>query len=690
MGMELLAPAGSWEALTAAVQSGADAVYLGGDSFSARQSAANFSPELMKRAVEYCHLYGVKVHTAVNTLVKEKELEALRRHIREITQIGVDAVIVQDLGAVRLFREISPDLPLHASTQMTVTSAEGAQELARLGFERIVLARELPQEEIARICRSTDAEIEVFCHGALCMCYSGQCLMSSIIGGRSGNRGRCAQPCRLPYTLNRDGKTVASGYLLSTKDLCLIDELGTLNRIGVKSLKIEGRLKKPEYVAAVVGMYRKYLDSGARVTDADRRELLDAFNRSGLTKGYFSSETGKMMMSMKTPTNVAEEHFSDDVRRRTRPDADIRKVPVTMSFAMRKDDVCRLSVSDGECEVEARGTQKSEAARMRPLDAARIHAQLAKTGGTPFSAEDIRLEVEDNITLPISELNRVRRAALNALAERRCQPPVRRLLPYEKRQTRRGRVEKLDLAVQVETEEQLKAVAKYDVAKLYVPQKLYRRACKLMPQAEVAVALPDIARSGATRIDADAVLAKSLAQLAQYRGARVYGDFRLNVYNSEAVRFLNELAAVTLSPELNLGEIRAAAEQTDATLEVIAYGRLPLMLMENCPIKASCGGCQKGTQKYTLKDRRGEIFPLLCGEGCVSVLLNAKPIFMADKLDELCRTKINCARLIFTVENFSKCDTIMNIYERAANGERVDNPFSPDEFTRGHFYRGVL
>lgn len=691
MEIELLAPAGSWESLTAAVQSGADAVYLGGDCFSARQGADNFSAEQLERAVEYCRLYGVKVHTAVNTLVKEKELEKLVAYIYQLARIGVDAVIVQDMGAAQMFRQIVPDMPLHASTQMTVTSVDGVRALEDLGFERVVLARELSKDEIARICRETNAEIEVFCHGALCMCYSGQCLMSSMIGGRSGNRGRCAQPCRLPYTLLENGKAAADGYLLSMKDLSLIDELKTLKKIGVTSLKIEGRLKRSEYVAAVVGLYRKYLDSGGPVAEKDRQELLNAFNRSGFTKGYFSSQKGKMMMSQKTPGNVAEEKFSDEVYRRVRPDADIRKIPVRMSFSLRADETCSLAVSDGRNCVRIQGTQKSETARTRPLDAERIRAQLAKTGGTPFSAEQIHVNMEDGLALPVSELNYVRRAALDALAAHRRKRKAYPTLPYKMRQMRRAYDGLPELTVQVETMEQLRAAARYSIAMLYVPYRLYHQALTLLPPTKVAVVLPDITKNDMPQYtDAEIVLARNTAQLCQYADRRIYGDFRLNVYNSLAARFFCGLEAVTASPELNLKEIRALTEHTETPVEAIVYGQLPLMLTENCPIRSSCGKCGSNGRTYALKDRRGEIFPLMCGEGCVSVLLNGKRIFMADRFEDLLAAKINRARLLFTVENFSECDTIMNIYERAVRGEQVQNPFASDDFTRGHFYRGVL
>lgn len=323
MSMELLSPAGGAAQLKAAVQSGADAVYMGGYSFNARRSAKNFTPSEMKEMIDYCHMYGVKVHVAVNTLIKEKELGELLEYVYTLNDMGADALIIQDIGAAEMIKKAIPQMELHASTQMTVTSLEGVRYLENMGFDRVVLARELSKNEIEYICKNSNAEIEVFVHGAICQCYSGQCLMSSILGGRSGNRGRCAQPCRLKYSLSDD----KSGYLLSPKDMSLINELQELEKIGVVSLKIEGRLKRAEYVSAVTGIYRKYLDFPSRVSEADKKELLEAFSRTGFTDGYFKNKLGASMMSSADPSNC-ENHFTDEAKARAAENADFRKVPV--------------------------------------------------------------------------------------------------------------------------------------------------------------------------------------------------------------------------------------------------------------------------------------------------------------------------------------------------------------------------
>lgn len=646
MKMELLAPAGSAAALRAAVQSGADAVYLGGTSFGARQSAENFADEEMKRWAEYCHLYGVDVHVTVNTLVKEKELGELQAYVKRLNNIGVDALIVQDLGAADIIKNTCPDLTLHASTQMSVTTLDEVTTLGNMGFSRVVLARELNEKEIEYICKNTDLEIEVFVHGAICQCYSGKCLMSSILGGRSGNRGRCAQPCRLPYDLIEGHKKSGSGYLLSPKDMALINDLGTLKRIGVKSLKIEGRLKRAEYVSTVVGVYRKYLDmlySGneRNASKADMQILEDAFSRTGFTNGYLKNRLGKDMMSHKSPSGTGDTKFTDEAIARTAENANIRKIPVSIMGTLKDNFPLEVTFYDNDGHGGyAVGTLKSEKARNLPLDENRLKEQLLKLGNTPFSCEDISVSVDDGITIPIKEINAVRRVAVEELLAERAYRPEKRTTDYKIPTAHRERPDEIELTAVVSTDEQRKA--------------------------------------------AKAAGIKNILDFKPFAGT-------LNVYNSQTANILGRNGTVTLSPELNLHEIEDLLENTTAKAEVIAYGHLPLMIMKNCPIKAM-GKCQSGKNIYRLRDRKKEEFPLVCdgkcGE-CKSVLLNSKPIYMADKAEDLKRLKINGVRLIFTVENFSQCGKIIEEYKRALKGERM-NGMTDNTFTRGHFYRGVL
>ena len=471
--IELLSPAGSERALIGAVQSGADAVYLGGSRFNARQSADNFTIEEMKKWVEYCHLYGVLVYVTVNTLIKEREFSDLYSYAKELNCVGVDGVIVQDLGALALFKEAVPEISVHASTQMTVTDASGVKYLNNLGIKRVVLARELSSEKIRKIADNAEAELEIFVHGALCMCYSGQCLMSSIIGGRSGNRGRCAQPCRLSYSLLENGKQVRDGFLLSPKDLCLADVLENVKKTKSVSLKIEGRLKRGEYVAAVTSVYRKYLDNEGKLSVEDRQILLDAFNRGGFTKGFFGNETGNLMMCYDNPSNVSEHKFSDDVKKKTEEDANFMKVPIYMYARLAKGEKMSLTVwDDNSNSVTVLGTVLGEQAQKKALDEKRVKDQLKKLGTTPFILENVEVDLEENTILPISEINDVRRRAIALLAEK-----IIKREPREEREfsfhTKKRRERKVKLSAQVQTKEQAEIAIRLGIERIYVPESFY-------------------------------------------------------------------------------------------------------------------------------------------------------------------------------------------------------------------------
>ncbi len=699
MGMELLAPAGSAAALHAAVQSGADAVYLGGMEFGARHSAENFSFDDMKEWADYCHLYGVDVHVTVNTLIKEKEISRLRQYVKELNKIGVDALIVQDIGAAEIIKNTVPDMTLHGSTQMTVTSLEGVKYLEKMGFSRVVLARELSEKEIEHICKNTKAEIEVFVHGAICMSYSGQCLMSSILGGRSGNRGRCAQPCRLRYELIENGKSAGNGYLLSPKDMALINDLGTLNRIGVASLKIEGRLKRAEYVSAVVGVYRKYLDKtesgkSESISKDDMRELLDAFSRSGFTDGYFKGNLGKNMMSHNTPGNSGENKFTDDAKVRARENANIRKIPVDIIGTLKRDSAFELTICDKDGHYgHSTGTLKSETAQNAALDEKRLCRQVLKLGNTPFKCDEIHVSVDNGITIPIKEINAVRREAAENLIKERQYRETGRIFDFEIPVENRDRAE-TGLTIEVSNEKQLEAAVKSNAGRIYVPNNVLGtlKNKNLISLAkdngiEIAAKASEIFRE--EKIITDGVLVSSPAAAYKYGDKKLYGDFRLNVYNSQTARHFSYLETITISPELNLHEISDMLANTNMNTEVIAYGHLPLMIMRNCPIKAM-GKCRNGKNIYKLRDRKNEEFPIICGNGCRAKLLNSKPIFMADKIDDLKKLKINSVRLIFTVENFSQCGKIIDVYSRALSGKKIVNEMADNSYTRGHFYRGVL
>ena len=419
--IELLSPAGSMEALRAAVQNGANAVYLGYDAFNARMGARNFSVDELQEAIVYCHVRGVQVHLTLNTLVSDREMARAAEVIRTAAVLGVDAFIVQDLGVVALCREIAPEVPIHASTQMSIHSLEGVQQAAELGVSRVVLSRELPREEIAHICRRSPVEIEVFVHGALCMCYSGQCYLSSVIGRRSGNRGQCAQPCRLPYGY---GRFEPNRYPLSLKDNCLVEYLDDLRRLGVSSLKIEGRMKRPEYVAVVTKAYRTALD-GKRVTEEDLRELEAVFSRQGFTQGYYEGKTGADMFGVRQEPEENRELFA--AARATYESGENIRIPIRFYAMIRRDEPAQLAVEDDAGHVCKANGPIPEEAQVRALTEEELAERLGKTGGTPYVCAQVRARIDPGLMLPASAINAMRRDALAILTAQRGRAPKRQI-----------------------------------------------------------------------------------------------------------------------------------------------------------------------------------------------------------------------------------------------------------------------
>ena len=688
---ELLSPAGGMAQLKAAVQSGADAVYLGAPQFSARAGADNFSFDELKAAVSYCRMYNVKVHCALNTLIKENELGAAVDAAKEIYYCGVDALIVQDLGLAAHIKKIMPDMELHASTQMTVTSLEGVRYLEDKGFDRVVLARELSMHEIERIVKGAKAEIEVFAHGALCMCYSGQCLMSSVLGGRSGNRGRCAQPCRLCYSLLEDGKKCAEAYVLSPKDMALVNHLGELKKIGVASLKIEGRLKSAEYVSAVTGIYRKYLDNTVPVSDSDMSELINAFSRSGFTDGYFTERIGAQMMSHKNPSNNSCGIYTAHAKERAAGKT-VRRIPIHIFASLTKGDVLHLSAYDDDGNYACSdGGETARETDGRPLERDRLVSQLSKLGQTPFCTDDICVECDENITISVKDINDTRRRLCTELEAMRAQLPERRALSDDAFGFGSGAKESgIYLSAEVMNFEQgLAALECPSVRRIYAPPRV---AVQLLEhsdgKAEIVTKTADIFKE--EEIKTDSVSVSSTAALYHYGARAKYGDFRLNVFNSLTANEFPSLKCITLSPELNLHEIKDVTEhiKDDIETEIIGYGRLPLMMMKNCPVKAMCK-CNKGKGTHSLKDRKNLEFPIICSPDCRAILLNSKPIFIADMMEEIKKIKINCIRLNFTVENFQQCGKIVSVYHAALNTAPV-KPMAENTFTRGHLRRGVI
>lgn len=690
-GMELLAPAGGMAQVKAAVQSGADAIYLGAGSFSARAGAENFDSSQLKEAVDYCHLYNVKVHCALNTLIKENEFDAALKTAAEINRCGVDAIIIQDIGLASVIKRAMPDIELHGSTQMTVTSLEGVRYLEEKGFSRVVLARELSYKEIERIVKGAKAEIEVFVHGAICQCYSGQCLMSSMLGGRSGNRGRCAQPCRQQYDLLENGKKCDSAYILSPKDMALINHLSELRKAGVASLKIEGRLKSPEYVSAVVGVYRKYLDDTKPASKEDMQELKNAFSRSGFTDGYFTGKTGREMMSHKNPANNSGSTYTPEAKERASGKT-VRKIKVNMFAALAEGDVLRVTMYDNDGNYAAcEGTVLAEKAQNKPMTEERLCEQLTKLGATAFVCDEINAEVEDGITIPVKEINDVRRRACDELTAMRVKREEKRIFDISKPVGATAKPEGLYLTAEVQTAEQGRAVIKAGgVKRIFAPANAAAELLKECGDIEIVTKTSDIFEK--EDIKTEYVSVSSPGAMHYYGNKAKYGDFRLNIYNSVTADEFSNLACVTLSPELNLHEISELTSHFSKTeTEIIGYGHIPLMIMRNCPVKA-VDRCQNGKQIYSLKDQKKMEFKVMCFKGsggCKAVLLNSLPVFTADIISNIRKTKINCIRLNFTVENSEQCGKIVNVYKSALNGQTVKG-MAENTFTRGHLKRGVL
>ena len=693
--MELLAPAGSMEALRAAVCNGADAVYLGADTFNARINARNFSAADLQEAVVYCHVRGVKVHLTLNTLVLDREMPRAAELIRLAASCGIDAFIVQDLGVVSLCRQLAPDVPIHASTQMSIHSLEGVMEAAALGCSRVVLARELPAEEIAHICKKSPVEIEVFVHGALCMCYSGQCYLSSVIGRRSGNRGQCAQPCRLPYGY---GRFESTRYPLSLKDNCLVGELDELRRMGVASIKIEGRMKRPEYVAIVTRAYRTVLNGG-KLMPSDLQELETAFSRQGFTDGYFRGQTGSDMFGRRQEGEDTADLFAS--ARATYEQGEPQRIGVRFYAMIRRGEPAQLAVEDPDGNLCRTRGPVPEQAVYRSLTPQDLEQQLKKTGGTPYLCTAVRSSLDPDLMLPASAINAMRRDVIAELTAKRGRAAPARLNAYDEPPRYDGIAGEPQLTIAVRTAGQITSrMLSMKPTVLYVPLSELAEHPDLRQRVSVetqlAAILPRVIWSGELapvarqlrtvyEMGVRQVLAGNLGQLhiARAAGFAVRGDFGLNIVNSRAMRYLREqgLDSQLLSFELTLPQIRDISKAVPA--ELLIYGRLPLMLMENCVMKTRTGICACQTGTVRLVDRVGEEFPIVKDPGtCRNVLLNGKKLYLLDKKDALRGMGLWALRLQFTTENPGEIDKVLMDYQ----GRAV---FDAGSYTRGLYSRGV-
>lgn len=744
--IEILAPAGSPESLKAAVCAGADAVYVGGARFGARAYAKNLSEDELLEAVDYVHIHGRRIYLTVNTLLKDQEMDQLYEYLLPYYLRGLDGVIVQDIGVIEYLRTYFPDLPLHASTQMTITGTDGAAFLKEQGIVRVVAARELSLEEIRRMKRKTGLEVECFVHGALCYCYSGQCLMSSMIGGRSGNRGQCAQPCRLPYSVG-GGK---AADVMSLKDLCTIDMIPQLVEAGIDSFKIEGRMKQPDYVYTVVSLYRKYTDlyfqKGAgeyRVESADRDRLLGAYRRRGYTDGYYRRQNGKDMISFTRPSPkdavTGECSSQNGIMSGGYPSRTAQGICACPDYKLQEKINGNLILFSGEraklvleyltAKVECEGEVVQPALR-QPLEKARAAKQMRKTGNTEFIFDRLGIEMKGEVFLPMQALNELRREGLARL-EACILEDYRRKAPqkhsvnegsgqsgmesgYMERKDGRDRGGEVRLSCTVQTQEQLEeAVGCGYMSVIYIDSELglKKDALQLIGRNRSGrryyLALPYICRESQAKQweDLYAGITAAGAECGGYDGALVrnwesFGrlaacgwdrdiclDQNLYVFNRYGKTFIKRqgITRYTAPAELNARELRSL-DIAGAVMSV--YGYQPVMVTANC-IRRSTDGCRKEEGYMKICDRLKKQFAVrTCCRYCYNVIYNSAPLFLADKAGEIMELSPGELRLDFTVETKKETRRVMEMYIDAfIHGKSAAPPVT--EYTRGHFRRGV-
>lgn len=730
--VELLTPAGSPAAFYAAVNAGADAVYLGGAKFGARAYAENFTTEELVSCIRYGRIVGCKVYLTVNTLMKENELNELNDYLRPFYEAGLDGVIVQDFGAFRQIKENFPGLELHASTQMTLCSSYGAELLKTMGASRIVPARELSLAELAEIRQTVDIELETFIHGAMCYCYSGQCLFSSILGGRSGNRGRCAQPCRLPYSVKLDGRRSREQYPLSLKDMCTIEHLPEFIEAGIDSFKIEGRMKRPEYAAGVTSIYRKYIDryyqlrksygtveaaERFRVEKQDRKVLSSLYIRSEVQDGYYFKHNGREMVTLDSPAYSATD---DALLQRLHEQflGDKKRVPVVLKGYFHIGSPARLEISSGSCSVFVTG-QAVDHALKQPVTEENVRKQLSKLGDTYFCAEEISVELDPDAFYPLKQINDLRRLAVTALEEKmlagvenRKQPPASitagtsEIFFSEKTQT--------GFAVSVTTHEQLAELedwlnrnpADTGITTIYVNGNLiaYDRdgnleICgRLSGRSRMFLTLPYVLRNAdQTYLDRlyalcgerescfSGYLLRSADGLGYLSGREKNGEWHfdasLYTWNTQALLQLGGQAGSFCLPyELNKAEQQRLTAY-GVPFEKVVYGRIPMMVTANCVLRTT-DQCRKNSDTETvLCDRYHKEFPVIrdCAH-CMNIIYNSVPLVL---LRDLPRWRDRARlRLDFTVESPEEMRKVLDVFLLGTQMEL-------GEYTTGHEKRGV-
>ncbi len=768
---ELLAPSGNFDCVRAAVANGADAVYLGGQLFNARAYATNFDNEELKQVCDFCHGYGVKVYVTVNTLYKDEEFSELAKFINELYIMGVDGLIMQDLGAIDLVRRIWPDFPVHVSTQLTSNSLEDIKAYEDMGVTTAVLSRELSLEEIEYICSNTDMRIETFIHGALCVSYSGQCLMSSVLGNRSGNRGKCAQNCRLPYELYQQDRKVAEGRLLSTKDICTLDVLPELLETGVASLKIEGRMKSPEYVAGVTAIYRKYLDmyyddpQNYRVEDADRDILKQLFNRGGFSEGYLKTHSGLSMMCRQHPKSwgvLAGEVLKYDIRRQlatmrfrknlypgdgieiwtddeegtgTYINKEIqagstvtlkvkgkisgkqpvyqtydkklndyldttfatvrRKRKITGFIKLLKDQFSELRFSCDNREISVTGAVVSEAVN-QPLTEETVRSQISRIGNSIFELTQLKIVMDDDVYLNKSALNQLKNEACEKLQEEIVNSYHRQSVSYELSAAEAISAEDRKLNVSVRSSDQLAVVNDYDgidtvyfelndelmrdldriIAEVHEKgRKLMIRMPRVFRQYVIMNLEKDISRLNDSAVDGYLISNIGHYQYLKNSGKKLVLDYTGNVINSHSFAFwADKVSRACLSVEASHEEINAISGNCEK--EIMAYGLIPLMITNQCPIGNFAGHkldsmyCEKRNHRdaYYLKNGSNSFELITDCKNCICQIYNSRPVDVADKLNDF---NVSFFRLDFISEDEKTVRKVMDRFMEALKGRTV-------------------
>ncbi|MDE7324388.1 MAG: U32 family peptidase [Lachnospiraceae bacterium] len=717
--VELLAPAGNFSCFRAAVNAGADAVYLGGDQYSARAYAGNFSTEEILDALRIAHIFHRKIYLTVNTLVKENELANLVPYIKPLYESGLDGVIVQDIGALECLRRRFPGLALHASTQMTITSIYGAAYMKKLGVCRIVPARELSLDEIKDIKDKTNLEIECFVHGAMCYAYSGQCLFSSILGGRSGNRGRCAGPCRLPYTTD-NGRTL---YPLSLKDMYTLSVLPELIQTGIDSFKIEGRMKSPEYVAGVTAMYRKYIDQYLehpdkpyKVAAKDEQLMRELYIRSDICTGYYQLHNDKTMVTLNEPGYSGS---SQEVLKTIQKQYILQNIllPVTGHVYIHAGQPALLTLSCDKATVTIEGALVS-GALSRPLDESEISKQLSKLGDTCFELTDLTIDTDHSSFMPVRALNELRRMACLKLEDELCSMVKPKIsVNHDVQEIFRPKTavqigEVNTLCVLTTTVEQLMAANDFhEIRRIYVNSDVFITNHSLekllLSEKEYIFVMPHIFRKKSWKYLTEyeklltsgrfaGVLVRNLEELEwlveiEYTGM-ICSDYTIYTWNHTALDFLSQqFDGITLPLELNRKELDMLS--ADCAIHFVVYGFIPLMYSANC-IRKTLDYCINDKEKenniYRLTDRYKNVFAVRqnCIH-CYNILYNTVPLSLHGQLDSVLKKNYNMLRLDFSIEDKEQTRAVIAFYLRRIKGTDTKYEFPLKEFTNGHYKRGV-